>query len=113
MVREISTCRIEVSPPVTGVMVLRAERQGQPVQPPLCEHVDRPLAEPIADRLQRHGVIAGGEPVGQLGEGDPGPGGLPLGPLMPVYLLTELPGIVAVQEPERPWQRAAAPSGMS
>jgi hypothetical protein len=28
-------------------------------------------------------------------------------------LLTELPGIVAVQEPERSWQRAVVPSGMS
>ena len=30
------------------------------------------------------GVIAGGESVGQLGEGDPGPGRLPLGPLVAV-----------------------------
>ena len=77
-------------PPVAGIMVLQADRQWQPVQPPLDEHVDGPGAEPVTDRLQRGGVLAGGEPVGQRGETDPGPLGLPLGPLMPVYLLTQI-----------------------
>ena len=43
-----------------------------------------PGAEPVADRLQPGRVVAGGEPVGQLREPDPGPSGLLLGPLMPV-----------------------------
>jgi len=43
-----------------------------------------PGSEPVADRLQRGGVLAGGEPVGQRGEPEPGLAGLALGPLVPV-----------------------------
>src|SRR6266567_312503 len=41
-------------------------------------------------RAWRARVIAGGESVGQLGEGQSQLAGLLLGPLVPVYLLTEL-----------------------
>ena len=41
-------------------------------------------AEPVADRLQPIRVGTGGEPVGQLGEGDARPAGLALGPLVAV-----------------------------
>jgi len=40
--------------------------------------------EAVADGLQLGGVVGGGEPVGQLGEPDPGVSGLALGPLVPV-----------------------------
>jgi hypothetical protein len=71
-------------PPVPRVVILRPERQRQPVQPPLHEHVDRPGPEPVTDPLQRGRVIAGSEPVGQRGELEPGLVGLPLDPLVPV-----------------------------
>src|SRR5262249_39776962 len=77
-------------PPVPGVAVGAAEGHRDAVQPPLGEDLDGPGLEPVADRLQPGRVIAGREAVGQLGEGDAGPGRLPLGPLMAVYLLTEL-----------------------
>jgi hypothetical protein len=81
-------------PPVAGVMVPGGERQWQPVQPPLGEHVDGARSEPVTDRLQRGGVLAGGEPVGQRGEPEPGLLGLPLGPLMPVN-----PDLGRIREP--------------
>jgi hypothetical protein len=59
-------------------MIGGAERQRQPVQPPLGEHVDRARPEPVADHLQRGRVLAGGEPVGQRGEPEPGLPGLTL-----------------------------------
>ena len=71
-------------PPVPGRLISRAEGQREAVQPPLGEHLDGAGLQPVADHLQRDRVLAGGEPVGQLGEGDPGPGGLPLGPLVAV-----------------------------
>src|SRR5690348_14499630 len=40
--------------------------------------------QPVADLLQRAGVVAGGEAVGQFGEGDPVSGRLPLGPFVAV-----------------------------
>ena len=64
-------------------MVPGGERQWQPVQPPLGEHVDGARPEPVTDRLQRGWVLAGSEPVGQRGETDPGLAVL-LDPLMPV-----------------------------
>ena len=71
-------------PPVPGPLVVRAERQRQPVQPPLGEHRDGARLRPVADLLQRGRVVAGREPVGQLPVAEPGAGGLPLGPLMAV-----------------------------
>ena len=65
-------------------MVPGGERQRQPVQPPLGEHVDGPGPEPVTDRPQRSRVLASSEPIGQRNEPDPGPLGLPLDPLMPV-----------------------------
>src|SRR4029077_9818601 len=48
------------------------------------EHVDGARPETVADRLQRSGIVGGGEPVGQFGEPDPGPDGLPFGPFVAV-----------------------------
>jgi hypothetical protein len=70
-------------PPVPGQLVLTAERHRQAVQPPLGEHLDGAGLQPVADRLQPVRIVAGGEPVGQGGEGDPGLECLPLGPLVP------------------------------
>jgi hypothetical protein len=71
-------------PPVPGQLVLAAERHREPGQPPLGEHLDSARLQPVAHRLQPVRVIAGGEPVGQRGEPDPGLERLPLGPLVPV-----------------------------
>ena len=60
------------------------ERHRQDREPALGELGDLRRAEPVADGLQPGGVIGGGEPVGQLGEPDPGMGRLALGPLVPV-----------------------------
>ncbi|HEX9540474.1 MAG TPA: hypothetical protein VGA04_20115, partial [Streptosporangiaceae bacterium] len=69
-------------PPVPGPLVGRAEGQREAVQPPLGEHLDGAWLQPVADLLQRGRVVAGGEPVGQRGEAEPGGGRLPLGPLV-------------------------------
>jgi hypothetical protein len=71
-------------PPVPGIAVLAAERHRDPVHPPPGEHLDGARLEPVADLLQRSGILAGRKTVGQLREPDPGPQRLPLGPLMPV-----------------------------
>jgi hypothetical protein len=71
-------------PPVTGPLVATVEGQRQPVQPPLGEYLDGAWLQRIADLLQGGRVVAGGEAVGQLGEPDPRPLRLPLGPLMAV-----------------------------
>jgi len=75
---------MEISHQYPGLLIGAAEGQREAVQPPLGEHLDGARLQPVADLLQGGRVFAGGEPVGQLGEGDPGLGGLPLGPLMPV-----------------------------
>jgi ATP dependent DNA ligase C terminal region len=41
-------------------MIFRPERQRQPMQPPLDEHVDRPGPEPVADRVQRSRILPSG-----------------------------------------------------
>ena len=71
-------------PPVAGGPVSAGERGRDDRRPPAGErlHISRP--QTITDGLQAGRVVAGSEPVGQLGEGDPGRGGLPLGPLVPV-----------------------------
>jgi hypothetical protein len=71
-------------PPVPRPLIERAERQRQPVQPPLGEGLDHRGAEPVADVLQGGRVIARGEPVGQLAVADPGLNALALGPLVAV-----------------------------
>jgi len=71
-------------PPVAGVPIRLAQRQRQAGQPALDEDVDRAGPEPVADRLEHGGVGAGGEPVGQLAEGQPGLGGLAFGPSCPL-----------------------------
>ena len=50
------------------------QRQRQHRPPAFEEHPDAPGPEPVADRLQRGRIAARGEPVGQLGEPDPGLG---------------------------------------
>jgi hypothetical protein len=72
-------------PPVARRVVGVSERQRQHAHPPLEEHIDRPRSEPITDRLQPFGVLAGGEAVGQCGEPDPSLGALTFGPLVAVY----------------------------
>jgi hypothetical protein len=71
-------------PPVPGIAVLACEGHGDPVQPPLGEHLDGARLEPVADLLQPGGVVAGREAVGQLSEADAGLECLPLGPLVAV-----------------------------
>ncbi len=71
-------------PPVARGPVGVGQRQRQDRHPPVEEPLDPLRPELVADRLQPGGVGAGGEPVGQLGEPDPGVDGLALGPLMAV-----------------------------
>src|SRR6476659_8132743 len=71
-------------PPIAGGAVVLSERQRQDRPPTVGEHRDHAGAEPVADRLQPNRIAARGEPVGQLGEPDPGLGGLALGPLVAV-----------------------------
>ena len=71
-------------PPIAGGAVVLGQRQRQHRPPAFGEHPDRARAEPVADRLQRGRISAGGEPVGQLGEPDAGLDGLPFGPLVAV-----------------------------
>jgi hypothetical protein len=71
-------------PPLPGPLVGQAEGQREAVQPPLGEHLDGAGLQPVADLLQSGRVVTGGKAVGQLGERDPGLGGLPLGPLVPI-----------------------------
>jgi len=65
------------------------------VQPPLEEHLDGARLQRIADPLQRRRLLAGGEPVGQLGEAEPGLACLLLGPLVAVDPLRGRPDYVA------------------
>ena len=60
---------------MAAVPVGFGERKGQPRQPALDEHADGARAEPVADGLQRLRLVAGSEPVRQLGEADAGLGG--------------------------------------
>jgi hypothetical protein len=48
------------------------------------ESLDLGGAELVADRPEPLGLLAGGNAVGQLGDGQTGRGRLPLGPLVPV-----------------------------
>jgi len=66
-------------PPVPVSLVVIGQWHGQPVQPALGEYLDGAGLQQVADGLQAGRVLAGGEPVGQLGEADARPGGLPLG----------------------------------
>ena len=71
-------------PPVPGGLIGVGQWHRQDREPALGELGDLRRAEPVADGLQPGGVIGGGEPVGQLGEPDPGVDRLTLGPLMAV-----------------------------
>jgi hypothetical protein len=71
-------------PSVPGVPVGWAEGHGDAVHPALGEDLDGAGLEPVADLLQPGGIVAGREPVGQLGKPDPGLERLPLGPLVAV-----------------------------
>jgi hypothetical protein len=63
-------------PPVIGVAILALEGFDE-----YCDHAG---AKPVADSLQHGGIVGGGESVGQLGEPDPSPPGLLLGPFVTV-----------------------------
>ncbi len=54
------------------------------MQPPLEEHLDGAGLQAVADPLQQRGIVAGGEPVGQLGEAKAQLAGLLFGPLVAV-----------------------------
>ena len=71
-------------PPVAGHPIGVGERQRQPGQPALHEHVNRARPEPVTDRLHHGRVVGGGEPVGQFGEPDTGVPGLAFGPFVAV-----------------------------
>ena len=75
---------------VAGGDVGGGERVRQDAQPLAQQGLDIGRAEPVADGLQRGGVLAPGEPVVQGLEADPGPGGLPLGPLVPAMTISSL-----------------------
>ncbi len=72
--------------PITPSAVSVRERARQPSEPALEELVHLPGVQVLADRLQRHWILAGGEPVIQRSERDPLLGGLTLGPLVPVEI---------------------------
>ena len=88
-------------PPVARVGVGGGERQREPRQPALEEHVDRARAEPVADRLQRSGIVGGGEPVGQLGELQTRLGGVAFGPFVSVDPDLDRPRAVGADLDER------------
>ncbi|HXP13939.1 MAG TPA: hypothetical protein VN907_01350, partial [Actinomycetes bacterium] len=71
-------------PPVAGGLVGQPQRGGDAGQPAVEEALEVGRAQPVADRLQGGRVVAAGEPVGQLGEGDASGGGLAFGPLVAV-----------------------------
>jgi hypothetical protein len=48
-------------PPVPSLLVGRPERQREPVQPPLEEHLDGARLQHVADPLQQPGILAGRE----------------------------------------------------
>jgi hypothetical protein len=60
------------------------ERGGDTGDPAVEERLNVGGPEAVADGLEALGSGAGGEPVGQFGEADPSPAGLPFGPLMSV-----------------------------
>ena len=70
--------------PVPGGLVRGRVRVRQDRQPLAGQRLDLVLGQRVTDRLQPGDVIAGGEPVIQRGEADPGPGGPGLGIVMPV-----------------------------
>ena len=72
----------------------RGEQQREPRQPALEEHVDRAGAETVADPLQRFGILAGGESVGQLGELQTRLGGVAFGPFVSVDPDLDRPRVV-------------------
>src|SRR5256885_738154 len=82
------------SPPDPGPRTAPPEWQGQPVQPPLGEHLDGARLQPVAGLLQGSRVLAGGEPVGQRSDSDPSAFSLAFDPLMPVE-----PDLGRIREP--------------
>jgi hypothetical protein len=88
-------------PPVAGVPIGGVERHRQLGEPPLHEHVDGARTEPVADVLQRCRILAGGEPVGQLGEAETRLRGLAVGPFVAVEPDLARVGEVGAQLDER------------
>jgi hypothetical protein len=71
-------------PPVASRAVGVGEGSWDLGHPAVEKALDLGWAEPVAERLQPLGLVAGGEPVGQLSDGQTGLGRLPLGPLVAV-----------------------------
>ena len=71
-------------PPVPGGTISGGERGRDHVDPAVEEPLHVGRSEPVTDRLQRVGVVAGGEPVGQRPVADAGAVGLAFGPLVAV-----------------------------
>ena len=88
---------------VAGGAVRGRERVRQERQPLAQQRVDPLRAQAVADRLHGGDVVDGGEGVVQGGVADPGPGGLPLGPLMAVKAQ---PGVVREVRAELEEERA-------
>lgn len=81
-VRETSIWRSTAptrSPPPGSLAV-----SGSGMRPSARRHPDRAGAQPVADALHLGGIVAGGEPVGELGEPQALLGRLPFGPLVAV-----------------------------
>jgi hypothetical protein len=58
-------------PPVAGSAISLGQRGGDAVDPTVEEAVHLRRVQPVTDGLQPGRRAAGGEPVGQLAEGDP------------------------------------------
>ena len=83
-VRDTSTWRMEISHQYPARWSARPKGIGSRCSHRWANTSIGARLQPVADLLQRGRVLAGREAVGQLGERDPGPGRLPLGPLVPV-----------------------------
>src|SRR5205823_6272819 len=94
--------------PVPGSPVSPGKRVRQDRQPLAQQRAGLRRAQGVADRLQGGHVIDGGEGVVQRGEADPGPGGLPLGPLVAVEAQLGVERKVAAELQE---ERAEAVTG--
>jgi hypothetical protein len=84
-------------PPIPGGPIGAGEGGWQHRDPAVEEPLQVGGAESVADLLQPGGVLAGGEPVGQGGEGDTLAVGLALGPLVAVQPDLARVGEVAAQ----------------
>jgi hypothetical protein len=82
-VQATSTCRIDSShqdPAARSASVSGSGRRPATLE----DHPDGARPEPVTAGLRRPRLVAGGEPVGQVGAPDALPAGLLLGPLVPI-----------------------------